>query len=86
MSAKTLNVSHMTHVALELSTQEAADILGVGRRTIHRWAQDGTLPVARKKPGELGAYVFLPRDVEALAAKRRADLEARLARLNGAAS
>ena len=71
----------MTHDALEFQTGEAAAALGVTRRTIHRWANDGTLPVARKKAGQLGGYVFLARDVHALADKQRAELEARLAKM-----
>lgn len=63
----------MTHAPQELSTQEAAAALGVTRRTIHRWVDNGTLPVARKKPGDLGAYVFRAADVAALADERLAE-------------
>lgn len=53
---------------------------------VRKAAERGDLPIAQKLPGRMGAYLFRESDVEALAAKRRADLQAQLDRLNGAAS
>lgn len=50
-----------------LSAEEAAERLGVTRRTITRWAANGRLPVAFQVPtGETGARFFAPEDVDAL--------------------
>lgn len=51
-----------------IGSAEAAEILGVSRATVLRWAdadRDIRLP-GHKLPGETGAYVFDRADVEAL--------------------
>jgi len=64
---------------------QAARLLGVGRTTVHRLISDGDLNPVGKGDGPLGAYMLDRADVEALAAQRRAELEARLARMGGVA-
>lgn len=53
-----------------LATREAAERLGVDRRRIVRMVQSGTLTPVLKMPGETGAYLFDPADVERLEADR----------------
>ena len=48
-----------------IGAAEAADILGVSRATVLRWAADETLR-SQKMPGETGAYLFERSDVEEL--------------------
>lgn len=43
---------------LVLVTSEAAEILGVDRATVVRWAEKGKLPTLRKLPGRNGDYLF----------------------------
>lgn len=38
------NQRHLRALRGTLSVQEAADLLGVVRRTIHRWERDGRMP------------------------------------------
>lgn len=45
-----------------LTAQQAADLLGVSKRTIHRWANCAMLPVAYTLPGS-GAMLFRYEDV-----------------------
>ena len=51
-----------------IRSREAAEILHRDVRTIHRWVDDGRLPVAIKVPGYRGGYLFHRREVEAFAA------------------
>jgi excisionase family DNA binding protein len=39
-------------------TAEAAEILGIDRATVTRWAESGKLPALRKLPGKNGVYLF----------------------------
>lgn len=55
-----------------VNTAEAANILGVDRATVVRWASSGQIK-ATKLPGQTGAFVYQRSDVEKLAAKRGAD-------------
>lgn len=43
-----------------LTSQEAADILGVSVQTISKWVISGKLTPAKKLPGLRGAYLFTP--------------------------
>ena len=43
---------------LVITAEEAADILGVDRKTVVRWANEGTLPAIRKLPGRTGTWIF----------------------------
>lgn len=49
-----------------LTTAQVADAKGVNPRTVARWVKSGRLPYAVKVPGETGAYLFDPADVDAL--------------------
>ena len=49
-----------------IGAAEAAEIAGVKRSTITRWADTGRLPTVTKLPGQTGAYLFRRSDVEAL--------------------
>lgn len=49
-----------------ITADEAAAIVNRSRRTVQRWADAGTLPVARKLPGRTGLYLFHRGDVERL--------------------
>lgn len=61
----------MTKSEPPLTSAEVARVLGRSVRTVHRLVEDGVLP-AMKLPGETGAYLFDPKDVEALAKQRAA--------------
>ena len=50
-----------------LSTAQVAQAKGVSVRTVVRWVDSGRLTPVVKMPGETGAYVFDPADVEAMA-------------------
>ena len=54
-----------------IGTQQAAKILSVDVRTVHRMTDDGRLTPAAKVPGRTGAFLFNRADVERLAAERR---------------
>lgn len=56
-----------------VGTRQAAVQLGVDERTVHRWCEDGTLPVAWKTPG--GHRRITPESVRRLAEQRAAELE-----------
>ncbi len=58
---------------------EAATILNVDRKTVHRYIKAKKLTVYRKKSGPRGAILILESDVRALAAKRLLEQEARTA-------
>jgi excisionase family DNA binding protein len=45
-------------------TAEAARKLGVSVRTVHRLVAAGKLKTALKLPGDTGAYLFHPRDLD----------------------
>lgn len=44
--------------------------MGVSHRTVHRLVADGKLTPAQKLPGPNGAFLFRPRDVDRLLARR----------------
>lgn len=56
-----------------IPTAEAAQILRVDVRTVHRMADDGRLTPALKIPGRTGALLFERAGVERLAEARRAE-------------
>jgi excisionase family DNA binding protein len=51
-----------------IATLEAAQLLGVSVRTVHRMVAQGHLTPAAKVPGRTGAYLFAADDVHAFAA------------------
>ena len=51
-----------------LTTKQVAERLGKSVATVNRMAADGRLPYAVKVPGETGAYLFDPADIERLVA------------------
>jgi excisionase family DNA binding protein len=53
----------------KITTAQAAKILGVSIRTVHRRADAGEIPHEMKLPGPRGAYVF---DEDAIAAIAKA--------------
>jgi len=55
-----------------IPTATVAVRLGLDRRKVVRMVQSGELKPVQKLPGETGAYLFDPADVDALAAQRRA--------------
>jgi excisionase family DNA binding protein len=55
-----------------IPTRQAAELLGVNVRTVHRMAEAGLLPPALKIPGQTGAWLFDRAAVERLAAERAA--------------
>lgn len=60
----------MTHMEL-IGTADAARLLGIGRATVHRWAESGRI----RQVGELGKRgirVFDLAEIEALAEKEKA--------------
>lgn len=50
-----------------LTTAQAAERRSVHVRTIHRAVASGRLKPALKLPGDTGAYLFDPADIDALA-------------------
>ena len=63
----------MTTTADLIGTAEAASVLGVSHRTVHRLTRDGKLVRALTAPGGFaGAFLFHRADVERLAAQRSA--------------
>ncbi|WP_291378900.1 helix-turn-helix domain-containing protein [Demequina sp.] len=68
-----------------VQTGRAARLLGVEPSTVRRLAETGKLRYIRKLPGRVGGYLFDESDVEALAAQRRAELQARIDRMSGVA-
>jgi predicted site-specific integrase-resolvase len=63
----------------QVTTRDAAAILGVSQRTAIRWADSGILRVDVKVPGPTGARLFLESEIRALAAQRLLEQEARTA-------
>lgn len=59
---------HMSKLAVPVSI--VAERLGIDRRRVLRMVQRGTLKPVQKLPGETGAYLFDPEDVERLEADR----------------
>lgn len=53
----------------KITTAEAAKILGVSVRTVHRKADAGEIPHEMKLPGPRGAYIFDEDVVRNVAAK-----------------
>ena len=47
-----------------LTLKQAADRTGKSHRTIQRWVESGRLTHALKLPGDTGAYLFRPEDVD----------------------
>ena len=64
-----------------INASEAAQLLGIDRSVLTRYSTAGKLTPVKKFPGTTGAYLFLRTDVLALAAERRADLQAALDRI-----
>jgi hypothetical protein len=58
-----------------ITSPEAAIILGVSARTVHRWVEDPThelTPVQKVQAGHHGTFLFHRADIEELKAKRDA--------------
>jgi excisionase family DNA binding protein len=66
-----------------MTTAQVAERLSRDVRTVHRMVEDGRIE-ATKLPGETGAYLFEPAEVERVAAELAAELRARLASAVGA--
>jgi excisionase family DNA binding protein len=49
-----------------IGTTEAAQRLGVDRTTFFRWVQLGRIAPVMRLPGQTGAMLFDPKDVDAL--------------------
>jgi hypothetical protein len=61
-----------------ITSPEAAIILGVSARTVHRWAEDPAheLTLVQKiQSGRHGTFLFHRADIEALKAKRAQETE-----------
>lgn len=59
-----------------ITSPEAAIILGVSARTVHRWVEDSAHelePVQKVQAGHHGTFLFHRSDIEALKAKRAAE-------------
>ncbi|SDF98493.1 DNA binding domain-containing protein, excisionase family [Cellulosimicrobium cellulans] len=53
-----------------ITAAEAADLLGVDRRSVVRFIDNGDLTALDKLPGRTGAYLFNREDVERFAEAR----------------
>ena len=53
-----------------LTAAQAAIRLGVDRRTVTKWADEGKLPTAMRLPGATGARLFAAHAVDALATEQ----------------
>lgn len=60
----------MTQMKL-IGTDEVSRLLGVGRATVHRWAESGQIHQIGEV-GKRGTRVFDRKEIEALAAKEAA--------------
>ena len=69
-----------------LSAAQAADTLGVSIKTVHRWAERGTLTPAGKLPGLTGSYLFRRAEVESRAHAEAAALTATAAAMRAKAT
>lgn len=47
-----------------LTTRDAAERLDVHESTIHRWVRSGRLTIADRGPGETGALLFDPAEID----------------------
>jgi predicted site-specific integrase-resolvase len=54
----------------EITTAQAAPILGVAIQTISKWVRTGRLQPSRQLPGRSGAFLFARGDIERLARER----------------
>ena len=61
----------MSNIPDLLSTRGASRVLRVSTRTVHRFAESGTLRPAFRLDGLRGAFLFHESDVLELAAQRR---------------
>ena len=52
-----------------ITARQAADMLGVGTTTIHRWTEAGKLPLAHKVEGLRGPNLYHLADVQVLAGR-----------------
>lgn len=57
-----------------ITSPQAALILRVSHRTVHRLVRDGRLTPAQKLPGPNGAFLYRLRDIERLAKQRAQDV------------
>ena len=55
---------------LVINAAEAAEILGIDRKTVARLAEVGELPAIRKLPGRTGSWIFDQRIVRRVAQER----------------
>lgn len=60
----------------KITTAEAAEILGVSVRTVHRRTEAGDLPYEMKLPGATGAYIFDEATIREAAASGASPVEA----------
>jgi excisionase family DNA binding protein len=51
-----------------LATVEAAERLGIERSTLSRWVKEGRIHIAMRLPGDTGAMLFDPAEVDRVAA------------------
>lgn len=67
-----------------VTTSQVAAMCGVTVRTVHRWVDAGRLRPMHQLPGETGAYLFDPAEIERLLVDQRPRIESRLTRLAAA--
>lgn len=60
----------MSNPRLAITSDEAATLLGVDRRSVVRFVDRGELTPSLKLPGRTGAYLFERADVEQLQQQR----------------
>ncbi|MCR2052007.1 helix-turn-helix domain-containing protein [Actinomyces bowdenii] len=68
----------MTTTKHLITASEAARRLNVGVRTVIRWIEEGSVEAVGKIPGKNGPWLIEEQEVERVAAKRRAELLARM--------
>lgn len=52
-----------------ITADQAAEVIGVNRRTVTKWADNGRLPEAMRLPGGTGARLFDRAEVERVASE-----------------
>jgi excisionase family DNA binding protein len=62
----------MSNIRREVTAAEAADLLGVDRRTVVRYIEHGDLVPSQKLPGRTGAFLIEREAVEQLRDEREA--------------
>lgn len=65
-------LGHMQNSPTQLSVNQAAEALGVSRRSVLRWVAEGTITATRLGTGETGAWMITQTEVDRVKAEMQA--------------